>query len=177
MKKFKIIKIDLTNYFFLNVTNYIDKMDITFKKLKSLNNVAGPCEWESLNENDIFNFLSKDPKTLERKDNSNAFPLHNSIISGANCNVVKLIYYLYPNAILSKSEGYLPIHFATDDPKRHYLVEFLAKMYPESLLIKNNDSKTPIDLVRLEKNYDLENQLYKIFYNYKLKQINNKCKN
>ena len=147
-------------------------MDITFKKLKSLNNVAGPCEWESLNENDIFNFLSKDPKTLESKDETNSFPLHNSIISGASYNVVKLIYNLYPKAISSKSEGYLPIHFAADDPKRHYLVEFLAKMYPESLLIKNNNFKTPIDLVRLEKNYDLENKLYKIFYNYRLKLRN-----
>ena len=79
-------------------------MDITFKKLKSLNNVAGPCEWESLNENDIFNFLSKDPKTLERKDETNG-PLHNSIISGASYNVVKLIYNLYPKAISSKSEA------------------------------------------------------------------------
>ena len=113
MKKYKIIKIDIINYFFQS--NYIDKWILHFKKLKSLNNVAGPCEWESLNENDIFNFLSKDTKTLERKDETNAFPLHNSIISGASYNVVKLIYNLYPKAISSKSEGYLPIHFAADD--------------------------------------------------------------
>jgi hypothetical protein len=139
------------------------------KKLKSLNNIASPLEWEILNEEDIYTFLSKDPMSLKKKDISNAFPLHYSIISGASINIVKLIYYLYPKPIVIKSEGYLPIHFAADDPKRHYLVEFLAKMCPESLLIKNNNLKTPIDLVRIEKNYDLENKLYKIFYNYKLK--------
>lgn len=139
------------------------------KKLKSLNNIASPFEWEILTDNDVYNLLHKDPKSLSRRDKSNAFPLHYSIISGASINIVKLIYNLYPDPIVIKSEGYLPIHFAADDPKRHYLVEFLAKMCPESLLIKNNNLKTPIDLVRIEKNYDLENKLYKIFYNYKLK--------
>ena len=139
------------------------------KKLKSLNNIASPLEWEILNKEDIYTFLSKDPMSLKKNDITNAFPLHYSIISGASINIVKLIYYLYPEPIVIKSEGYLPIHFAADDPKRHYLVEFLVLMCPESLLIKNNNFKTPIDLVRIEKNYDLENKLYKIFYNYKLK--------
>jgi ankyrin repeat protein len=140
------------------------------KKLKSLNHIASPYEWETLTDKDVYDFLSKDPESLSRKDDTNAFPLHYSVISGAKINVVRLIYYLYPNAIYNKSEGYLPIHYAADDPKRHYLVEFLAKMYPESLLIKNNNSQTPIDLVKIEKNHDLENKLYKIFYKYSLRE-------
>lgn len=140
------------------------------KKLKSLNNIASPLEWEILQEKDVYDFLAKDPDSLKKKDETNALPLHYSVISGANLNVVKLIYYLYPEAINVKSESYLPIHFAADDPKRHYLVLFLAQVNPESLLEKDNKNRTPIDLILYEKNYVLANKLYKLFYYYSIKK-------
>jgi hypothetical protein len=137
-----------------------------FSKLKSLNSIASPLEWEKITEEDVLNFIKKDPSTIRRKDETGAFPLHNSIISGAKLEVVKLIYNFYPDAIYEKSEGYLPIHFAADDPKRHYLVLSLAKFYTESLIIKDDKNRSPVDMVINEKNLNLSQKLYKLYYDF-----------
>ena len=109
------------------------------------------CRWGT-REDTVYTIqylLELHPECLHARDNMGWLPIHNAA-AGGDTKAIELMLMHDPNAASKESTGekpQLPLHIACNTGKEHLdTVKALFDAFPEAILTRNQDGKTPIDL-------------------------------
>ena len=95
--------------------------------------------------------LELHPESLRVGNNVGWLPIHNAA-EGGNTKTVELLLMHDPSAASKETTGekrQLPLHIAIDSYREHVdTVKALFDVYPDAILARNRNGKTPIDLAR-----------------------------
>lgn len=114
-----------------------------------------PLHWaaaKNKNINNIKLLLNSNKNSISMENIENCYPLH--LAGQNNClNVVKFIYYSYPEAISKPDkEGGFPLHHACSLNNNVEVVKFLYNLYPPAISISQDNGIKPIHLAASSNN-------------------------
>jgi len=96
----------------------------------------------------IYPSFASRPFQLSKMDSKDIrVPLYHFLLAGADLEIIKAVYNLYPDAIKTESYGVyvLPHHFACHTAKgTAESIAFLIEQYPEALDVTESIKLTPI---------------------------------
>ena len=98
------------------------------------------------------------PECINLRSNDGFLPIHCAVTGSPNKNTAEIIEFLLrrdPDC-LSKpvvsidrdNDGYLPLHLACSSRDESNVIEHLFDLYPEAILIQNEQEQLPIDILR-----------------------------
>jgi len=96
----------------------------------------------------IYPSFASRPFQLSKMDSKDIrVPLYHFLLAGADLEIIKAVYNLYPDAIKTESYGVyvLPLHFACHTAKgTAESIAFLIEQYPEAIDVTESIKLTPI---------------------------------